>query len=265
MLLGLLLGGVLSPVVLNSPAPGGFTAIEKRGVLRVLVARVAPPALFGTDAMHPGFDREILEGFAALWHLRIEQVLVDAWKDLIPALQAGQGDVIAGGFSDTAQRRTLIAFTRPVFPTQVVVVNLAPQPVITEAQVLRKTMLAAARDSSQFELARASGVPVSRIVDLAGNIDMDLEALRAGRVAAVLADLPSALLAQQRDANVQIGMPLGKPSSLAFGVRRDDVRLREELDRHIDNLRRSGAWSRLVVTYWGARALAVVEGRNLAR
>lgn len=265
MLLGLLLGGVLSPVVLNSPAPGGFTAIEKRGVLRVLVARVVPPALFGTDAMHPGFDREILEGFAALWHLRIEQVLVDAWKDLIPALQAGQGDVIAGGFSDTAQRRTLIAFTRPVFPTEVVVVNVAPQPTIGSVQALGKITLGAARGSSQFEVARASGVPASRIVDVAGNMAADLAAVRAGRVGAVLADLPAALLAQQRDANVQIGMSLGEPGGMAYGVRREDTRLREELDRHIDNLRRSGAWSRLVVTYWGARALAIVEGRDLAR
>jgi ABC-type amino acid transport substrate-binding protein len=206
-----------------------------------------------------------LEGFAAARNLRLEVVVVDSWKNLIPALRAGRGDVIAGSFTDTPQRRTQIAFTHEVFPTQVVVINLAPRPILTSPADLRKEIVGAAPGSSMRELALAAGIPASRIRDFPGNINTDVDALRAGRATAALADLPSALTAQQVDANIQIGPTLGPPGSLAFGVRIEDVHLRSKLDRHIANLRLSGAWSRLVVTYWGAQTLAIVERIHATR
>jgi hypothetical protein len=41
-------------------------------------------------------------------------------------------------------------------------------------------------------------------------------------------------------------------------VRKGDPRLREALDAYLSDLRRSASWSRLVVKYFGERALEIL-------
>ena len=70
--------------------------------------------------------------------------------------------------------------------------------------------------------------------------------LRRGRIPAVLAGL-------------EIGVYVGPASSLALGVRKEDVQLRQALDLHLSNLRRSQGWNRLVVEYFGPLALEALK------
>jgi len=54
-------------------------------------------------------------------------------------------------------------------------------------------------------------------------------------------------------------MLLGKPESVAFGVRKEDTRLLAALNDHIANARKSGAWSRLAHKYFGESALEILR------
>jgi ABC-type amino acid transport substrate-binding protein len=44
----------------------------------------------------PGFEREVLEGFAPLNDLRFETVAIERWDEPIPMLVSGRGDLLAG-------------------------------------------------------------------------------------------------------------------------------------------------------------------------
>jgi membrane-bound lytic murein transglycosylase MltF len=103
----------------------------------VLAVDLHEPDEFFQFSGAPGFDREILEGFARLHAVRLEPVAVSAWDDLVPALAADRGDVIAGRFTVTDERKRRIAFTRETFPTRNVVLTRQPAPAVKSLEGLR--------------------------------------------------------------------------------------------------------------------------------
>ena len=110
------------------PARADLAEVKSAGTLRVIV-NLDPrrPEFFGAaSSPRPGFDQEVLRGFAALHRVNVTPVYVNGWDALIPALLAGKGDVIAGRFTATEARKKQIAFTSEVFPSRNVVLTRKP-------------------------------------------------------------------------------------------------------------------------------------------
>lgn len=85
------------------------------------------------------------------------------------------------------------------------------------------------------------------------------DALRSGRIAAAVWGIESAIPAQRQDPEIQLGMFLGPPGTLAYGVRRGDRQLLAALDEFIQNTRRTPAWGRAVVKYFGDTAPEILR------
>src|SRR4051812_9262563 len=86
---------VAAILLLPAAARADMPAVQSSGRLRVLASADENPAWFsvaGTGA--PGFERELLEGFARLHRLKLEVVPVSQWESAIPDLVAGKGDLI---------------------------------------------------------------------------------------------------------------------------------------------------------------------------
>jgi ABC-type amino acid transport substrate-binding protein len=236
-----------------------LTAVKARGVLRVLTVRVqGTNEFFPVGGRQQGFDRELLEGFASLQGITIEPVAVEGWDDLIPALLRGRGDLIAGRFTVTEARRRQIAFTQEVFPTRAVVVTRQPNPPITTLAALRIARVGTLKGSSLADAVAQAGVP-------AANVDATIQpgglpqALARGRVDAVVMGVENAITAQREDAALEMGLFIGPPGSLAWGLRVQDKALVAALDTYLENVRRSPAWSRLVVKYFGSAAPEILQ------
>ena len=232
--------------------------IQKRGTLRALAVLSEEEAYFVAQkpGLPPGFDVEVLEGFGRLHRLKVEVVPVGGWDALIPALLKDRGDVIAGGFTDTESRRKQVEFTAEVFPTRTVVMNRKPRPVITSPEALRSEKVGTIKGTFMVEDLAAAGVTGIDDGIASGRLP---EALKAGRITAAVDGLEAALVARSRDNDLQLGAFLGKPSSLAYGVRKEDVALLRALNDYIGNLRRTPTWSRLVVKYFGAAAPEILK------
>jgi ABC-type amino acid transport substrate-binding protein len=245
------------------PAVGGAADLDEivaRGVVRVLVnPDVHRPEFFSLqEGVEPGFDQELLQGFARLNRVKLEPVTVSGWDALIPALLAGQGDLIAGRFTATAARRQQINFTSEVFPYRLVVLTRRPAPPIKTIEQLRAARIGTTRGSSMAEALRAAGIPDANL-DEAIPTGGYPEALRARRVTAAVWGVESAIVSQKEDPALELGMFLGPPGSLAWGVRKQDAALLQHLNEYIENTRRSATWSRLVVKYFGAAAPEVLR------
>lgn len=237
----------LAPVAAAADLP----EIVARGTLRVLVVD-GSPAFFALDPKRePGLDRELLDDFARLHKLTVVAVDVPSWSQLIPELLAGRGDVLAGGVTVTDARRRDVAFTTEVFPTRNVVVTRKPTPAIGTLDELRRQKVGTIRGTSMAELIAALGI---KGVDDGLPSGGAPRALREKRITATVSGIEDALLYRAEDADIQIGMFVGPRGSLAYGVRKDAPQLRAALDDYIDNVRRTGAWSRLVLKYFGASA-----------
>lgn len=233
--------------------------VQGRGALRVLVVLDARrPEFFAQSPVLPGFDHELIEGVARAHRLKLQVVALPSWDDLVPALLAGKGDVIVGGFRDTEARRKSVAFSAETFPTRTVVVTLKPHRAVKTLAELRAEKVGVMKGTSMAEAVAAAGVPESNLDDGIAAWSY-VDALRDGRVTAVAWSVERAFPAQRQDPSLQLGLYLDKPGSLAFAVRREDTKLLAALNEHIGGVRRSGSWSRLVVKYFGESALELVK------
>jgi lysine/arginine/ornithine transport system substrate-binding protein len=248
-------------VLLLAAAPAwaaDLDEVKARGSLRVLAVIVNQENAFMSADPGVGFDREVLEGFCSLHRLRLELVPQSSWGALVPALQQGRGDVIAGRFNVTPTRREQIEFTAEVFPSRHVVLTRRPHKVVATVEELQGTKVGTVKGTSMAEVVAAAGVP-------AGNVDDEVptgklpDALRSGRVEAVVLGVENAMAEQRKDPELQLGAFVGPPSSLAYGVRKGDAALLAALNDYIQNLRRSPTWSRLVVKYFGESAVEVLK------
>jgi ABC-type amino acid transport substrate-binding protein len=248
-------------VLLLSAAPAtavDLAEVKAAGSLRVLAVVLNQENVFMSEQPGVGFDRELLEGFCGLHRLKLELVPLASWAALIPALRQGKGDVIAGRFNVTASRREQIEFTTEVFPSRHVVMTRKPHRVVGTLEELRAEKVGTVKGTSMAEVVAAAGVPAANVDDGVPTGTLP-DALRSGRVTAVVLGVENAMEAQRADPAIQLGMFVGPPSSLAFGVRREDGALRAALNDYISNVRRSPTWSRLVVKYFGDSAVEILK------
>ena len=247
---------LLGLALVAAPARADLPEIQKRGTLRVLAVNEGLFFALSPTAL-PGFDREMLDGFCRLHHLELAVVPMPNWDAVIPSLLEGKGDLIAGGYAITDSREKQIAFTREVFPSRKVVMTLSPHRAVTSLAELRALKVGTVKGTSMAEAVVAAGVPAQNIVFLAsGTLPA---ALRAGKVTAVVMGVEHAIKEHHDDPNIELGLFLGTPGSLAFGVRKGDTALRASLDDYIENVRKTPTWSRLVVKYLGESAPEILK------
>ncbi len=255
---GLLISVALATALAPGAGAADMAAVRERGSLRALaVETMAEFFTFQKDA-EPGFDRELLQGFARLHKIELEAVEVPSWDRLIPMLRAGKGDLIAGLVTVTDQRKQIIDFTSEVFPSRTVVLTRKPIGPIRTLEELRKLKVGTAKGTSVAAAVASLGIPPQNVDDslVPGQLP---NGITRGRVEAVVVGLEEAILARREDPGFQVGLFVGEAESLAYGVRKEDPELLRALDEFVRNFRRSGVWNRLVVKYLGEAAPEILK------
>ncbi len=239
---------------------GDLAEVKKRGVLRVLVWERTWAELFALrPGALPGFDREMLTGFANLQRIGLEAVSVPSVEQLIPALLEGKGDLIAGGLVDTEARRRRIDFTSGVIPTRHVVVTRKPHRVVGTMEELKGERIGTMKGGSGTEIVVAAGVAESAFDGSFPTVEKMTEALRSGKVSALVVSTPVAVLESRKDPAIELGLFLGPPANLAYGVPKGSPELIEALNEYIANVRRTTTWSRLIVKHFGETGLEILK------
>jgi len=232
--------------------------LKKRGTLRVIVDSSNLVERFNTGPGEPGLEKELLQGFAALHAMKLEVVTVDNIEARLQALNAKKGDVVAGTVA-TESRKKIVAFTSEVLPSRHLVVTRKPQPPIETLQALRAARVAVTKGSSWAEAALAAGVPPANLDDSFKQPEDVFGALKTKRASAAVMTVVWAVLERKRDPELQLGLFIGEPASVGFGVRKESPLLLRALDEYVANMRKSASWSRLVVKYFGEHALEILK------
>jgi ABC-type amino acid transport substrate-binding protein len=228
--------------------------IKSRGTLRVIAQKGEAPEMFRfSEEGEPGFEREMIQGFAKLHGLTVEPVQVPTTGDRIPALRRGDGDVIIG-IVDTAARRKLVAFTDEVLPARHLVVTWRPHRVVGTVEEFHEEKVGVVRSTSWADAAVEAGVPLSKMKLYPDREDV-FAALEAGRITATVMTTTDFLLATRPHPDLQGGVAVGAAARAGWGVRKEDLELLDALDEFISNFRAGPSWSRMVVKYFGDQAL----------
>jgi ABC-type amino acid transport substrate-binding protein len=251
-------------VLLPSLAASADAAdLSARKTLRVLASNEENPRWFSfLSEGDPGFEREVIEGFARLHKLKLELVPIPRWDEAIPYLVKSRGDVLAG-INATEGRRKVIDFSDELLPARNVVVTRRPQAVVETLDRLWSARVVVVPNTTWSEAVTAAGVPAAQVVEVK-DIQQAMAALRDGSATATVLDIVDFFFERRSDPALELGMTLGKPLSSSWGVRKEDSALREALNSYLLGLHASPAWSRLIVKYFGEDALAVL-GRDKAR
>jgi ABC-type amino acid transport substrate-binding protein len=250
-------------LVCGTASGADLPEIQKRGALRVLVAADESPEAFSlAPGGPPGFDRELLEGFARLQRVTLEPVVVKRFSDMIPRLEAGDGDLISGILVTEARRRE-IDFTDEVLPARLVVVTREPRPALVSVASLPAETVGVIPGNAWAKAVAEAGVPPERTVSFADQPAL-LRGLAEGKATATVMSVVDYTMAKRRDPALRAGALVGSPGSGAWGLRRGDAALRQALDQYLAAARRSGSWNRLVIRYYGKDALEVL-GRGPGR
>lgn len=235
---------------------GDLAEIKKVGVLKVIAQKDEAPEMFSfASGPSPGFEREMLEGFARLHGVKIEAVAVRTSDDRIPTLNRGEGDVIIG-IVDTEARRKLIDYTVEVIPARHLALSRKPT-VLKTVDDLLAAKVGVVKGTSWATTAAEAGVPVSK-TEFFPDRDVLLAALKDGRITATVMTVSDFTLAARRDPDLVAGPFVGPAGSAGWGIRKSDAQLKAALNEYLDNFRKGPSWSRLVVKYFGEQALAVL-------
>ena len=164
---GLLRAGALlaASALLASPAGArSFQEVRNHGTLRVGVALAAPWAMRNGDEVLTGFEIDVANKLAADMRVRA-QIVVYEFDALIPALESGEIDIIAG-LAITPERALHVNFSQPYASSGIALATNTQR----TANVQRFEQLdseeykiAAVAESAAAELARRR-MPNSRLV-----------------------------------------------------------------------------------------------------
>lgn len=202
-----------------------------------------------------GVDFEIMDGFAKSLGVALEvKAIKPDFGALLPALLAGEGDVIASEFSVTAEREKQVGYSTPYFGSRNVVVVSGKSPVKSAADLAGKKA-STIPGSSNLELTKTLKPGV---VAFANFTRWSFDAVSEGKADFTVQDEPSVwhLLKHYPDLKVAFALPGVEYYAYAVQPGSD---LRAALDGYLLELRKSGKLAAILERYLGEQAGAAVD------
>lgn len=269
---------LLLALLLSAPAAADLQEIRERGELRHLGIRYANFVTGSGD----GFDVELVQGFARHIGVRYTLVYSDFYnvirdllgKDVVrnghAVSLAGnfpvKGDMIATGFTVLPWREAVLLYSKPTFPSQVMLVaradstfkpikgsdNLGSDIVETKRLIGRHSLLVMEKtclDPANYGL-RAEAYDLRRYTK-SMNLNEMVPALLNREAELTLLDVPDAILDLRRWAGqIKILGPISEHQDLAAAFPRESPELRKAFDEYLAKIRADGSYDKLVDKYY---------------
>jgi polar amino acid transport system substrate-binding protein len=239
-----------------SPRGGSaLAAVKARGKLIMLCFPHQESPFIRVDVeigidQYDGIDYEIMTGFARSLGVTLEvHPVKPSFATLVPALLAGEGDVIASSFSITPERRQKVDFSRPYYAVHTVVLVRKDSHLASPADLAGKTAATVAGSSLEERIKELHPGRIHHVDFTRWNYD----ALSEQQADFTVLDDTSTLrlLPLYRDLKVAFQLPGVDDYAYAVAPGSD---LREALDRFLDDLRRSGRLDKIIQFYLGPPA-----------
>jgi len=242
---------VLLLLVLTPASADVLDDILEKKTLRVGVAEFVPWTMRGKSGELIGYEIDVARKIADDMGVEADFRVYD-WEDMIPALERGDIDIIAGGMAITPARALRINFTRPLADSGV--------GLVTNTSLTREISMLAELNNESITITTVSDTLAAsvaqklfadaniKIYEAPGPAESDLI---KGRAHAYIAGMPEArfLALQNPD---KLDLPIDKPllaSSEALGVKKGEQQLLNFLDAWV-TARSTDQWLQTSRDYW---------------
>ncbi|MBU4366602.1 MAG: lytic transglycosylase F, partial [Verrucomicrobia bacterium] len=215
---------------------GDLAALQKRGCLRFLLLR-QDEGYLPRAGDPPNREVELATAFCATIGVRPAAVFVETRADLVPALLAGKGDLIASYLTPTETLKKKLAFSAPLFSYRELIAGRLGASVLTRITDLKGHTLAVQKDTAQWETAQALNrrYPEIRLQVLSEKLSADaiLDRLAAGRLDLILADSYTLGIARQYRSDFKPVLDLGIERDMVWGARPRNAQLLAALNSYL--------------------------------
>jgi polar amino acid transport system substrate-binding protein len=206
-----------------------------------------------------GFEVELAEALAAKLGVKARMVQ-NQWDQLTPALQRGNFDILLNGLELTPENQQRIAMSRPYYVyVQQIVTRKETEGLTTMALLKRKRVGVLSSTVAQRLLQAMGGTD---LVIYPGNVE-SFRDLKAGRIEAVVLDLPIALFYAASDRGLKFAGPPFAPGYYGIGVRKPEVSLLAAVNGALQELTANGTLERIYRRYgiWDERQAQLADYR----
>ncbi len=274
----LLLASLLVSSAVSIAGAADLKDIRAKGELRHLGIKYAN---FVTGA-GDGFDVELTQGFAK--HIGVKYTLVysdfyNVVRDLLgkDVVRKGsdvtltgnfpvKGDMIATGFTMLPWREAVVLYSKPTFPSQVLLVaradskltpikgskNLAQDIQETKALIGKSSLLVMERtclDPSNYAL-KGTGIDL-KAYTRSTNLNEMVPALLNKEAELTLLDVPDAILDLKKWAGqIKVIGPISEHQNLATAFPKNSPELRQSFDDYLVKVKADGTYDKLVDKYY---------------
>ena len=225
--------------------------ILERGAIRVGVAEFVPWTLKNKAGELIGFEIEVAKKVARDMGVKPE-FKVYVWEDIIPALQKGEIDIIAGGMAITPARALQVNFSRPLAKSGVgLATNTRMTADIESLQQLDAADIVITTVKDTFASSVAEMMFASADLKVFATRDEAETEILEGRAHAYLASLPEAQFLALKHADV-VDLPIVEPligNSEALAVKKGEQQLLNFLNAWV-TARQSDKWLSTTRDYW---------------
>ncbi|MEH1102375.1 ABC transporter substrate-binding protein [Micromonospora sp. CPCC 205561] len=220
------------------------------GVLRAGTLTDAPPNVYLKDGRFTGFDNDLLTAVAAKVGLKVEFVGTD-FSALLSQVNNRKFDVGSSSITITEARRKTVDFGNG-YDFGHFGLDVPAGSSITGFDQLAGKRVVVVQGTVQDDYATGEGLDPVRVPDYNGAINQ----LKAGTADAWIA--PAEIgdkSAADSGGKITVAAKLLSPAPTAYAFAKGNDKLREALDKGLDEVIADGTWSRLQAQYYPGRPI----------
>ncbi len=225
--------------------------ILERGTIRVGVAEFVPWTIKNEEGQLIGFEIDVANKVASDMGVKPE-FKVYVWEDIIPALQKGEIDIIAGGMAITPARALQVNFSRPLAESGVgLATNTRMTGDIESLQQLDAPDIVITTVKDTFASSVAKTMFASADLKVFATRDEAETEILEGRAHAYLASMPEVQFLTLKHADV-VDLPIAEPligNSEALAVNKGEQQMLNFLNAWV-TARQSDKWLSTTRDYW---------------
>jgi polar amino acid transport system substrate-binding protein len=257
MFLKTLLGAAMVlGATMGAHAEDVLARVKKDGVLKVGTETAFAPFDFIDAGKHAGLNVDLFAEIGKEMGLKIEWVALP-WEGVLPGLEAGKFDMVAGPATITKARMERYRFSPPIAEATVAILKKKGDASITKAEDIAGKAVGAGKATAQLAQLKAFAEKLPSKVDAREypGYNEAYADLAAGRVVAVANSLPNiAFVASQRpDTFEVVKPPFGDKSYFGYIGRKDAdyAGLNDAFDKALLKLKADGRLATLQKKWFG--------------
>ena len=221
------------------PRYGDFDSILESGKLRILLPQDFTSVNYLPRRRSPLAEQQrIAEEFAHSHGLTPELVLVKSFAELIPALEAGKGDIIINNLTINEKRRKKISFSVAVDHVREQIVVHKGDESITRTRDLDGKTVMVNRDSTfwhALQWLKEKKYPAINLLAAPDHVKREqiLDKLATGEIDATILDSNLFEIFQGYRDDIKVAANFSGQRDIGWGIRKDAPRLLDEINRYL--------------------------------